>query len=645
MMFEELDHEDLWPSQGKNKSAEAKKATATRTKTTANNKMPKIQIFSSPTRDDETATKKNKPKGPARKKNTSGPLEPKADATENSTTQKPKPRAKSKQVPGKENHEPPTTGKGTIDTEAKRGNARAGTRRVGANKENLVAAEDKEKSKTVRKRQKKAPIEEQVPTGEGKDGSKKVSNGSNASKSRSSLVKDFQINQDLALLESMFPNIDPAFLKAQYTKKKRSLEETINLISVRKTANDTVTRQCETDKMAIDRIQQKYTREFNVAAYIKTIPDPWNYFLNTDQYNSLRYAEQSFLYLKTKFPMYYVQTVKEELVKCEYSLYRTKKELAKTRNKYLYKTRMSSRMKAVPTVMNEVKFDVQFLQEVAFIEHEEEIIEKLKEIETAKFAKFKQVLNVDVQVWCRSCSNRNLTWENSTFCKDNHPICKECINRHVMREINDDNFVFKCPIRCHQILTLDLIQDLLCPKLLAVVTRKNQFDELRDVGFGNVIHCPSCYYIQVTPTPHQTHFHCLNPSCMRVSCRKCNRCNHDPLACDEVEEGQMPEDKFDVSPALCYNCNRELVKEENTNKLHCQCGTVMCYLCRQPYANCHHNIFSSVDLGEEYFNTSGSESTTIGDSNRYLHDISASESDTTAGSEEQILQYVESLEF
>lgn len=179
------------------------------------------------------------------------------------------------------------------------------------------------------------------------------------------LQKKVQMERDVALLESIFPNIDPAFLKIQYLKMKRSVEDTVDLIAVRKTKGEAPTKKAQFNKSAIESFLKKYTTEFSVESFLKAIPDPWNYFLNSELHNSIRYAELSLEYLKNKHTKHYVQTIENTLVSCEYSLYRSNKELSNKRKNLMFKMRRTNRKNDYGSGEFPI-VDFQFVQEVNY---------------------------------------------------------------------------------------------------------------------------------------------------------------------------------------------------------------------------------------------------------------------------------------
>jgi TRIAD3 protein (E3 ubiquitin-protein ligase RNF216) len=62
---------------------------------------------------------------------------------------------------------------------------------------------------------------------------------------------------------------------------------------------------------------------------------------------------------------------------------------------------------------------------------------------------------------------------------------------------------------------------------------------------------------------------CLNPECLRESCRLCKETSHIPLRCDEVERADEVDARLAVEKKMteallrtCWKCKRQFFKEE-----------------------------------------------------------------------------------
>lgn len=80
-------------------------------------------------------------------------------------------------------------------------------------------------------------------------------------------------------------------------------------------------------------------------------------------------------------------------------------------------------------------------------------------------------------------------------------------------------------------------------------------------------------------------FRCLSPICGRTSCMRCLSNWRDPHACFENEKTSLRTAIESSATAAvkrtCPKCLLSFVKSSGCNKLVCNCGYTMCYICRQ----------------------------------------------------------------
>ena len=86
-------------------------------------------------------------------------------------------------------------------------------------------------------------------------------------------------------------------------------------------------------------------------------------------------------------------------------------------------------------------------------------------------------------------------------------------------------------------------------------------------------------------TAHRTlRFTCLNPTCAQISCTRCLAPWHDPHTCFESEQTSLRTAiEASATAAIkrtCPKCLLSFVKASGCNKLVCNCGYTMCYICR-----------------------------------------------------------------
>ena len=90
-------------------------------------------------------------------------------------------------------------------------------------------------------------------------------------------------------------------------------------------------------------------------------------------------------------------------------------------------------------------------------------------------------------------------------------------------------------------------------------------------------------------------FACQNPDCGKESCRLCKEFSHIPLRCEEVEKDAEVRKRTYIEKKMteamirnCWKCQKPFVKADGCNKMTCDCGASMCYVCRQPVEDYKH---------------------------------------------------------
>ena len=109
--------------------------------------------------------------------------------------------------------------------------------------------------------------------------------------------------------------------------------------------------------------------------------------------------------------------------------------------------------------------------------------------------------------------------------------------------------------------------------------------------------CPFCDFATIMESSPEENkvFPCQNPECGKESCRLCHEISHIPLRCDEVEKDAEVRKRTYIenkmSEALirnCWKCKKPFLKIDGCNKMTCECGAQMCYICRQPVRDYSH---------------------------------------------------------
>lgn len=104
------------------------------------------------------------------------------------------------------------------------------------------------------------------------------------------------------------------------------------------------------------------------------------------------------------------------------------------------------------------------------------------------------------------------------------------------------------------------LQQVLKPKLFSKLAQKKQLEEVKAAGIEDLESCPFCDFATI-PAPGDRVFQCLNPDCMKESCRKCKGPSHIPLRCEEVEKDSEVEKRTYIENKMTEALLRYLARE------------------------------------------------------------------------------------
>ena len=143
---------------------------------------------------------------------------------------------------------------------------------------------------------------------------------------------------------------------------------------------------------------------------------------------------------------------------------------------------------------------------------------KAKEEEKAKrlrIAKEQNQLNE-----CGCCYDDEVLFEDMQACPDGHLFCKDCVQRSSEELIGQAKMKFPClAADCEADFATTTLQKVLSPKMFSNLLRKIQEEEIQQAGIEDLVSCPFCSFATVMPDPNDKVFKCMNPECLKESCR------------------------------------------------------------------------------------------------------------------------------
>ncbi|OBT65853.1 hypothetical protein VE03_05452 [Pseudogymnoascus sp. 23342-1-I1] len=185
-----------------------------------------------------------------------------------------------------------------------------------------------------------------------------------------------------------------------------------------------------------------------------------------------------------------------------------------------------------------------------------------------------------------------------------HYFCKHCARLHAETQIGSAKYELQCMSTdiCEASYSHSQREMFLDQNLTTALDRIEAEAVLRLAGIENLASCPFCpYAAEYPPIEHERLFHCKLDSCLKTSCRLCQKESHIPKTCEENAKDIGLDVRREVEEAmtaamvrLCNKCKGPFIKEEGCNKMNCPCGNIQCYVCSK---SCQYNHFDDERRG------------------------------------------------
>ncbi|KAL9938848.1 hypothetical protein V8E36_002567 [Tilletia maclaganii] len=195
---------------------------------------------------------------------------------------------------------------------------------------------------------------------------------------------------------------------------------------------------------------------------------------------------------------------------------------------------------------------------------------------------------------CPVCCEDDVEWAELIQCPEGHLFCKECCKRQAENLLGVRNCNFKCMDfeGCDFLFSDREVKKFLSEKSFELYENIKQEIEVNQAGIESLESCPFCpYSVDMGDVPDETLFRCENEACRKVSCRACKDPDHSPKTCAEHAHSKIADPQRRGEEALsaalmrfCPKCKAAIVKDAaagGCNKMRCNCGALMCYVCRK----------------------------------------------------------------
>ncbi|XP_046427261.1 uncharacterized protein LOC124183163 [Neodiprion fabricii] len=383
-------------------------------------------------------------------------------------------------------------------------------------------------------------------------------------------------------LQGIFPDAHPEYLRDIAERYYNDPEAMKNFVQANLEVPDYPTMADYQKKIKITEQIRQYTEDFCMEKFLEIFPDPFAHF--EDSKRIYKYNVIAFEFLKSLFRLNKVTTIQRayKSPKHPYHISLAAKELTIIGPDM--KTKRGDKL--IPTE------DIPLLQEFAFIRHKIAIKEYMKKQKWQEKEEFKRLKANHELLECQCCFEAECMPSKCSTCSEGHIFCKSCIKLGSATKIGEGQTHFPCFMECKGEFTLPVLQKVLEPTMFSILLRKRQEEEVKAAGLEGLISCPFCHFASIPP-PEDKVFKCLNPECMKETCRLCKEVNHVPLRCDEVTKGEearhyLEEKMTEALVRKCYKCSRPFFKDEGCNKMTCPCGATTCYICGEPVKDYKH---------------------------------------------------------
>ncbi|CAF1668988.1 unnamed protein product, partial [Adineta ricciae] len=402
------------------------------------------------------------------------------------------------------------------------------------------------------------------------------------------LIPDVDIDEVLGEVETVIPDIDLDAAR-RTIKSMNRLPSTNDIVTyfldngyvkkVKKPFSANAQHQSSLKRTISDIID-------DIPKFLSSYPDPVHYFFDTQRKQSESYINHAKAYLLRAFPTTDKTVLEQALQEENWHFLPTVRKL-ETRagirtNTFLQRMTIKrsldmidlsvegvGRTPSIAWIIKNNKFAYpiphtpceEFYDELRFAKNEIKIRRYLGKISKEHEKRVKKAKKGNETLECEICCQEDLLIDDMVECTVGHLYCRNCVRTHIDVCFKEGKCRFACvESSCPGEYTMRLVGELLPPKDLKRLNRRIQEENIRQAEIDGLECCPYCPYAVIVDNPDDKVFRCLNPECMKETCRLCKEPSHIPLRCDEVEKGmELEMRKFieeHVTEAMIRKCPR-----------------------------------------------------------------------------------------
>ncbi|CAG9859328.1 unnamed protein product [Phyllotreta striolata] len=400
--------------------------------------------------------------------------------------------------------------------------------------------------------------------------------------------KKFDPDEQFEFVKALLPDADPTYLRLRCEGIGNDPDALNAFINNARELKNYPTMKEYLQKQKFSAQCKQYTTEFAVEHFVEVFPDPEGSFKDANRKCVIDEYAKSYIskFFRNRHCKLSVVAIQSVLRKNNYRIMASEEVLREVAPD-LKRTRAQQMLVDPP-------LNVAVLQEIAYLAHKEEIETYMKELKEKREAERREAKENGLFQTCQCCYDDEVMPNELFTCPKGCEFCGSCIKKSSEITLGKGEINVKCLNDCIEEFSIAVLQKVLPPKMFSVLAQKKAVAEVKAAGIEDLETCPFCDFASI-PNGADRIFRCLNPDCMKESCRSCKNENHIPYRCDEVEKDDEVKARVFIENQMtealvrtCWRCKRKFFKEEGCNKMTCTCGAKMCYICREPLTNYSH---------------------------------------------------------
>ncbi|XP_015429792.1 PREDICTED: uncharacterized protein LOC107186444 [Dufourea novaeangliae] len=389
------------------------------------------------------------------------------------------------------------------------------------------------------------------------------------------------MEKQVTYLSGIFPKADVTYLSKFVQRAKGNENAIINFIQSQCKSPTYPTKEEKLRRIRITEQQKQYTSNFDTRKFLKILPDPFKHFENVNR--QCKFNSDAYEFLKSHF-----QKIPEETLTISYK--NNKYNLSLTAH-YLEQLNNGPPCQTGFSWERNPSEDIPLLQECAFITHKVQIRDCKKKLQEEESRELDILKRNNELFECQCCYDTECVPTKCSTCDDGHIFCNPCVIKGTEMKLSQGETRISCFINCGAEFSLSTLQRILPPTQFSILIGKIQEAEVMAAGLEGLVSCPFCPFASIPPVEDKV-FKCLNPECMKESCRLCKELNHVPLKCyaERTDKARLflEEKMTEALVRKCKRCSRPYFKEDGCNKITCSCRAQMCYICDEEITGYDH---------------------------------------------------------